>query len=229
MDDHANVRTAIDQLVEQVEETRDVDETLTLLTAMAVDSVPGVDFASVSLRRQAEPIETLAPTDPLAVAMDEFQYEFREGPCFEVATSEVVVLANDLASDQRWPTYGPQAVAVGVHSQLALVLLADRKQRAALNLYSRQRQNFDGSLEIAELFAAQAALVMGFARTIKQLDQAMGARTVIGQAVGIVMERNGLDQAQAFHLLNRLSQESNTKLRVVAENLVNEVASRHDR
>jgi len=194
---------------------------------MAADSVPGVDFASVSLNRHGAPIETLAPTDPLAVAMDEFQYEFGEGPCYEVATSEQVVLANDLSREPPWPRFGPQAVALGVHAQLALVLLAERTQRAALNLYSRQRQNFDGSLEIAELFAAQAALVMGFARTIKQLDQAMSSRTVIGQAVGIVMERHDLDQPQAFHFLVRLSQDSNTRVQVVAENLVKAVASRH--
>src|SRR3954470_5746390 len=99
MDKQLDVRAAIDQLVQRAEETHDVDETLNLLTKMAADSVPGVDFASVSLNRHGAPIETLAPTDPLAVAMDEFQYEFGEGPCYEVATSEQVVLANDLSRE----------------------------------------------------------------------------------------------------------------------------------
>jgi len=221
------VRDAIEKVAQHAEETRDVDRTLDLLTAMAVDSIPGVDFASVSMRRREEPIETLAPTDPLAVLMDELQHELGEGPCYEVATSEQVVLTNDMSADARWPSYGPRASALGVHAQLAIVLLAERKERAALNLYARQRNRFDGSFEVAELFAAQASLVMGYARTIQGLDTALGSRTLIGQAVGIVMERYGYSQSQAFDHLARLSQDSNTKLRLVAADLVEEVASRH--
>ena len=105
------------------------------------------------------------------------------------------------------------------------MLVAEARQRAALNLYSRDRQAFNGTLEVAELFAAQAALVLGFSRTIQKLDHALGSRTVIGQAVGIVMERYGVDQTRAFEYLTRLSQNSNTKLRTVADNLVNQVAT----
>ena len=105
------------------------------------------------------------------------------------------------------------------------MLVAEARQRAALNLYSRDRQAFNGSLEVAELFAVQAALVLGFSRTIQKLDNALGSRTVIGQAVGIVMERYGVDQTKAFEYLTRLSQNSNTKLRTVADNLVNQVAT----
>jgi AmiR/NasT family two-component response regulator len=92
-------------------------------------------------------------------------------------------------------------------------------------LYSRDRHAFDGSFEVAELFATQAALVLGFSRTIQNLNHALGSRTVIGQAVGIVMERYGMDQTRAFDYLSRLSQNSNTKLRIIADNLVNEVAA----
>jgi AmiR/NasT family two-component response regulator len=65
--------------------------------------------------------------------------------------------------------------------------------------------------------------VLGFSRTIQRLDNALGSRTTIGQAVGIVMERYGVDQTGAFEYLSRLSQNSNIKLRVVAEKLVDQV------
>lgn len=212
-------------MVRRLVETRDVDETLTALTSAAVESIPPVHFASVSYRTVGNPIETLAPTHPLAVAIDELQYDLSEGPCYEVVAAERVALSNDLSREERWPEYGPQAAALGVGSQLALVLVAEARQRAALNLYSRDRQAFNGSLEVAELFAVQAALVLGFSRTIQKLDNALGSRTVIGQAVGIVMERYGVDQTKAFEYLTRLSQNSNTKLRTVADNLVNQVAT----
>lgn len=218
------VRDAIDEMVRRVVETRDVDESLTLLTASAVDSIPPVHYASISHRVDGKPIETLAPTHPLAVAVDELQYELAEGPCFDVALDDTIALSNDLASEARWPRFGPRAAELGIGSQLAMVLLAEKRERAAVNLYSRDRQAFDGGFDVAELFAAQAGLVMGFGRTIKQLDHALGSRTVIGQAVGILMERYSIDQHQAFEYLTRLSQTTNTKLRIVAESLVREVS-----
>ncbi len=54
---------------------------------------------------------------------------------------------------------------------------------------------------------------------IGHLERAMEARTVIGQAQGILMERHHLNAVQAFELLCATSQHSNRKLRDVAEEL----------
>ena len=48
----------------------------------------------------------------------------------------------------------------------------------------------------------------------------MRSRQLIGQAVGIVMERYSVDEARAFGFLTRLSNDQNLKLRLVAERLV---------
>jgi AmiR/NasT family two-component response regulator len=45
-------------------------------------------------------------------------------------------------------------------------------------------------------------------------------RGLIGNAVGIVMERYQLTDDRAFAFLTRLSQDGNTKLRVVAEQII---------
>jgi AmiR/NasT family two-component response regulator len=45
---------------------------------------------------------------------------------------------------------------------------------------------------------------------------------VIGQAIGIVMERYQLDEDKAFGFIIRLSQSENIKARVIAEQLVTE-------
>jgi AmiR/NasT family two-component response regulator len=42
----------------------------------------------------------------------------------------------------------------------------------------------------------------------------------VGQAIGIVMERYGIDGERAFQFLVRASSTSNIKLRVIAEELV---------
>lgn len=64
---------------------------------------------------------------------------------------------------------------------------------------------------------------LGRAREIEGLHEALATRKLIGQGIGIVMERFGLDEGRAFEFLLRTSQQSNVKLRRVAEDLVTEV------
>jgi AmiR/NasT family two-component response regulator len=55
---------------------------------------------------------------------------------------------------------------------------------------------------------------------IEQLTKAVEHRTVIGQALGILMERLDLDADEAFDRLVRCSQEHNRKLYDIAVEFV---------
>jgi AmiR/NasT family two-component response regulator len=57
------------------------------------------------------------------------------------------------------------------------------------------------------------------AERIEQLTQAVEHRTAIGMALGILMERFGLDHDEAFDRLRRCSQEQNRKLYDIAVEL----------
>ena len=61
---------------------------------------------------------------------------------------------------------------------------------------------------------------------IDQLEEAVASNRTIGAALGLVMERFHLDRTTAFAYLVRMSQDSNTKLAVVAERLLTD--SEHD-
>ena len=52
------------------------------------------------------------------------------------------------------------------------------------------------------------------------LTAALTTNRVISMAIGLVMERHGLDRVTAHAQVVRLSQDSNTKLAVLAEQLV---------
>ena len=52
------------------------------------------------------------------------------------------------------------------------------------------------------------------------MTTAVDARKLIGQAMGILMERFNLDSDHAFQVLKRFSQSSNRKLHDVAAELV---------
>jgi AmiR/NasT family two-component response regulator len=52
------------------------------------------------------------------------------------------------------------------------------------------------------------------------LQSAVSTRDRIGQAKGIIMERYNVDDIQAFEMLRRLSQDSNTRLADVAQRVI---------
>jgi DNA-binding response OmpR family regulator len=68
--------------------------------------------------------------------------------------------------------------------------------------------------ELREVAVDEAETVAG------QLRQALASNRTIGTAIGIVMARYGLASDRAFHTLVRISQQSNRKLREVAEEIV---------
>jgi len=57
-------------------------------------------------------------------------------------------------------------------------------------------------------------------RRAANLHAALASRETIGEALGILMERERITGHQAFDILRRASQHLNIKLREVAENLI---------
>ena len=190
------------------------------LATSAASNIPQVDFVSITVHDQDHTLRTVAATDPLAEQLDSVQYELREGPCYAAVTDERFVLVNDLAGASDFPRYGTRAADVGVRSQAAIQLLRNG-QRAGLNLYARRAGAFDRStVQLAELFATQAAAVLEYAVQVEQLSEALHTRTDIGTAVGIVMERYGVDRNRAFAFLVRNSNDRGLKLRVLAQRVI---------
>ena len=107
-----------------------------------------------------------------------------------------------------------------MRAQAGIRLFDRADSRGALNLYSERVGAFTDLGFLGQLFAHQAAIALDYAREIDRLQEAMEGRGVIGQAVGIIMERYGLDAARAFGFLVRQSQHENRKVRVLAEELV---------
>jgi hypothetical protein len=186
----------------------------------AVRNVPGADFVSITVRTHNETLRTMAATDPLAAQADRLQYELLEGPCYAAVTEERFVLVNDMAASTAFPRYGPKAVELGIGAQ-AGVHLVENGERAGLNLYSRTPEAFGRStVHYAELFATHAGALLGYAKQVEQLSEALHTRTDIGTAVGILMERYGITHDQAFGFLARNSNQRNIKLRVLAQHVI---------
>ena len=218
-----SVRDAIDELARYVQRPADVQEGLRLLVLSVVDTVVSADFAGISVRNPDGSVETVAPTDRIAVELDRLQYALHEGPCYEAASQDDrIPVATEVAHDARWPRFGPGAASLGIGAMMAFALAVDDNRHAALNLYATRSGSFGPGVDVAEIFATHAAVAMGFTRSVRTLDAALASRTVIGLAIGIVMERYHVDQSKAFSFFDQGSQTSNKKLRDVAQQLVDD-------
>ncbi len=220
------IASALAEVARILDEKRDVRETLEGIANTAREAVPGFDHVGVSIapagrRRDRSPIETLAATDPLVDQLDQLQWHLGEGPCVDALQAEPVVIVEHARHAQRWPRYVPEAVRIGLRAQLAIRLFSDRSGVGGLNFYSVAQETVDPLAPvIGELFAVHAAVALGRAREIEGLHEALASRKVIGQGIGILMERYGFDEERAFQFLLRSSQQNNVKLRKVAEDLV---------
>jgi GAF domain-containing protein len=198
----------------------DLDETLANITAAAVEVLPDVRSSSLTIKHSDGRLETVAPTDDSLREVDAAQYELQEGPCYEAAVDTVHVVSPHLAADDRFPRYAPVALRAGIRAQAGIRLFDAPDSSGALNLYSDKVGAFEDLGMLADLFAHQSAVALDYARRIDQLEEAVVNRQLIGQAVGMVMERFQVDDARAFGFLTRLSNQENIKLRHVAERLL---------
>ena len=198
----------------------DLDATLTTVTTAAVELLPHVDYASLTVRHLDGTVQSYATTDDVLVGLDRTQDELQEGPCYYAITDSPHVISRDLRVDPRFPRFGQAAAEVGILSQAGLRLFRTGRAVAALDLYSTQAGAFEDLNRLDRLFAHQAATALNYARELDNLHEALHTRTVIGQAVGILMERYGLEDQQAFAFLTRLSSTQHVKLRELAEEIV---------
>ena len=200
----------------------DVEHTVQRVVDLAAANLGGVIYASVSLVRQRRWVETPASSDDRALHADQLQYEVGEGPCLDAIWEQETFQIDDMTTEERYPTYSRRvAEQTGIRSSLSFQLFTDEDSLGALNLYSPQPRAFDEAARAEGfVFAAQAAVALRTAQHEEQLRAGMASRNLIGQAQGILMERFKVTPNQAFAILARISQETNSRLRDVARYLV---------
>jgi hypothetical protein len=131
------------------------------------------------------------------------------------------VLVADTRTDQRWPAWAKRVRELGVRSVLDVPMNVSRRTVGVLGLYSTRIDAFDTDDEaISQILARHAAVALASARHEEALAKAVDARKLVGQAMGILMERYRIDGDQAFAVLRRYSQSTNTKLHLIAQELI---------
>lgn len=204
-----------------------VDGALRLVVALAQVTVSGADGVSVSLRRHGR-LSTVAASDQTVSDMDADQYATGEGPCVDASVEGRWFHAESLDQETRWPSFTPRARSLGISAILSSPLLAGERPVGALNIYSRTAVAFaPREQELASIFATEASLILRDAGVdisdeewSGRFGEALQSRQVIAQAQGVVMERDGISEKEAYARLCTFSRRSDRPLREWAADVV---------
>jgi ANTAR domain-containing protein/GAF domain-containing protein len=176
---------------------------------------------------RGEPAWTVADGD-LAEVLRGAAGALWSGPCREVIGSGSLVRTSSLPDEVRWPDLAAALGPAGVNSLLCVPVDGPAGPAAALTvvrLPDRPWQTHEveavmtyggvlaGLLRVAGESATRAAV-------IDQLEHALRHRVTIEQAKGILMEREGLDQAAAFDRLRLAARAERRRVGEVAAELV---------
>jgi GAF domain-containing protein len=221
---------AFAEIARYLYEADNFEDVLTRVVETAVSAVSDCDMASITVREGAETFRTIASTHSAALAVDQAQYEAREGPCLDAVDTAVVHAPS--FPDPRWPGLAGRPAESGVETIVSYRLtasgrVAEASVAGSLNAYAGTPRAFsDEAQEIGLILAAHASVGIQAARDRqafeqlgRQLHEALSSRDVIGQAKGILMERLQITPEDAFDTLRRSSQRLNIKLREIAERL----------
>jgi GAF domain-containing protein len=214
-------------------EAQHVGTFLQSITEQAVAEIDPTLIGGLTARQQGRYL-TVACTEPRASVVDLVQYRHRSGPCVDALEDGREVLSEEVSEDDRWGEFRWHALANGIRSLLSTPVTVRGGTVAAFTLYAPTVRAFGhekraAAAAFAEAAATAIALALRLAeqeQLTEQLQRALVSRSVIGQALGIIMSGRKIDADEAFDVLRSASQEQNVKVREIAARLVHIVTGK---
>ncbi|MEV0798267.1 GAF and ANTAR domain-containing protein [Kribbella sp. NPDC050281] len=208
------------QLALTLHDAEHVDETVESVVRSAVLAVRG-DAAGLVLSHRGGRLEVAAVTDPVVETIYRRQLETGEDPMLAAAAAGRPLHVPDVMTDPRWPQLSEVLSELGLRSVIHVPMLLGGRGAGILSVYAALPNAFSADdVAVTHILARHASVAVATARRQENLAQAIDARKLVGQAMGILMERYGLDGDRAFEVLKRYSQDNRTKLRDVAQHLI---------
>ncbi|MFJ3225082.1 GAF and ANTAR domain-containing protein [Streptomyces sp. NPDC086783] len=210
-------------------DTDTLEEFLQALAESALELSQG-EGVGVTVEGDGKPV-TVVSAGLAAPKLDEKQYGRDDGPCLQALRTGEEVAVVDMLRESRWGDYPAYAAACGVRSSLSLPIAAHTRTAGALNLYGGPPDAFaDKDLTALRFLAAQATGGIAVAQRLAdtqeftaQLQTAMQSRSVIDQALGVIMGQRRCTATEAFDTLRSASQHRNIKLRDLCAELITNV------
>lgn len=196
IEDSQHLTDCLDHLSDLAARDLSLEQYLQRTLDYALSAVPTADGAVMNLLDHELPT-TVVVTHHLVAEVDRWQDSSGQVPYLTALRDQGPVTSDSLGDDRRWPSFGPHAADLGLHSVLALLLRTSEGVVGTLSFYAERRNAFNGwSLYLAELFAVPAAAAVETARSsahVKdlslQLQTELKGKTVVDETIGLLISR----------------------------------------
>ena len=216
------------ELADNLNDNYDVIDVLTIVSVRCVQAT-GVDAAGVMLALPGGELHFVASSSESMRVLELFQIQTNEGPCVDCYVSGIAVVEEDLArSKERWPLFGPRALAHGFRSVHSLPMRLRGRTIGALNLLATRSGALDesdvavaqGLADVATIAILQHQTSLDSKILTNQLSIALNSRIIIEQAKGMISQAAGCDMDEAFARLRAHARDCNERLTEVAAQLI---------
>ncbi len=191
-----------------------------------------VDGAGLMLADSDQHLRTVAASDDRFAHLEELQIQHQQGPCIAAFEEKVLIGAEDLERDGRWPMFSDAAVARNVRAVLASPLPYNQHAVGVVAVLSEQRRPWSAEGELALLaFTDLAALLIASmmqgeqqSELATQLQGALDSRKVIEQAKGVLMGQEGVSARTAYERLRAQARAERRKLGAVCAQVIQDAS-----
>jgi GAF domain-containing protein len=191
---------------------------------LAAKQLFDADAAGVMLVDVDGSLRWASASDPRAQTLEDNQEIFAAGPCMRAYATGKPAVMHDATLERRWGEIALTFVEVQIRSGLSVPVELGGGPIGTLDVYAVDPRGWDPS-EVAALQAYAAVVGTLLAAAAKaelsgaladQLQTALDSRGLIERAKGALMERERLDDQEAFTHLRRAARSSGRKLTEVA-------------
>jgi GAF domain/ANTAR domain len=179
-----------------------------------------VDAAGIMLADAAGKLRWASASDPHAQTLEDNQELFTAGPCIQAFTSGQPAVMCDATLEPHWGEITLAFVELQIRSGLSVPVELVGGPIGTLDVYAVAPGGWDQTeISALQTYAGLVATLLGTAakaqisgRLAEQLRVALDARSVIEQAKGALVQRERLDDKEAFIGLRRAARSSRCML-----------------
>jgi GAF domain-containing protein len=183
---------------------------------VAAKQLFAVDAAGIMLADADGRLRWASASDPLAQTLEDNQETFAAGPCLQAFTSGRSAVMRDATLEPEWGQLTLAFVELEIRSGLSVPVQLGGGPIGTLDVYAAAPGGWDATeVSALQTYAGLVATLLGAAakaqrsgRLAEQLQIALDARILLEQTKGALMERERLDDRQAFIDLQHAARSS---------------------
>lgn len=204
----------------------DVTEVMSGLSARCVQLMSAA--AAIMLWNGDGDLQVVTASNVQAEKLQLLQIRNDEGPCLDCVATGTIIVSDDLAADDRWPSFRSACVRSGFSVTSVVPLRLGDVVLGCLQLLAGESEPLtQADIALAQAFADVASIAIVQAQAAqrsevrtRQLQEALVSRVVIEQAKGMIAEHSKVEMTEAFSRLRAFARRTNSRLGDVARSLV---------